>query len=30
MFVHYVNWLGGIKIIEDDYVKSNDRYGNAL
>lgn len=31
MFVHYVNWLGGIKfkIIKSIYAKSNDKYGNA-
>ena len=29
MFVHYVNWLDGIKIIWDNYAKSNDRNGNA-
>ena len=30
MFVHYVNWLGGVKIIVGNYAKSNDRRnGNA-
>lgn len=25
MFVHYVNWPGGIKTIGDNYAKNNDK-----